>query len=298
MKKTLLLLCLCHTTVYAEMVDKTVAIVGKELILASDVDELLSLELSEKIDFKTGLNELVNNAILVSDCKKFGVYPTENEVKDQIGDIKRQNGLNDEQFRMQLLRAGITPESYESRMYFELCKTKIIQSKIRNRVNISKRDIERVLEKRTGRSNNNEKIRALSFAISSNTEAESQSAQKIAKNVYDALIRDEPVEQITKLSQGAIAVSQVDFGIISKYDAVGDLADVLFSDSTQDVRGPVELGGQFYVFKILERIKDDASPLADEEKELYKQLFEAEIERLLRQHIAEARASTYVEIFQ
>lgn len=299
MKKLFLLFCISSSLVHAELVDRTVAIVGKELILMSDAVDSLQQRPPVVRTLDEAIKLLIDKAILVSECKKFSFYPAETEVIQQINDIKKQNKLDDNAFRMALLNMGTSYSAYETQLYFEMCKTKLIQNKIRNRVNITSDDIQRAHNEAASETTAKQlALRSLLFKPLKKTPANRELAKQSSLLVLKKLVAGEPFDSVDHSDDARVTITRQEFGLVSREDLLPSIANVVFSPSSERFLGPLEIDSGFYIFEILERPKEQKKPLVDEEKDLHKQLFEKEIERLLKQYIEEARSSTYVSIME
>lgn len=298
MKKIIFLpLLLCSHFASSELVNRTLAIVGKELILQSDVEDLIKSAGEPRPSFSAAFDALIEKSLLLSECKKYDFYPTETEIKQQINDIKKQYNLDDKG----LIRAlggddtadggAKTLAAYETQLHFEICRNKIVQNKIRNRVNITPDDVERASQ------NGQINLRSLFVKIPTQTASIKSATKTQMLAILQRLKGGASFEDImADETQNNSNLSIVDFGMVSKSVLVPEIAAVVYADSSEKIRGPVETDDGFHLFEVLERVEGKGKPLVDEQKDLHKQLFEKEIERLLKQFIEEARASTYVDI--
>jgi len=90
----------------AELVDKTVAIVGTKVILKSDVDEVLAHPMSGVKTREDALAALIDKDVIQEDCKQSGNYPSDSEIKQTISEVKKQNHFDDATFSAALQRSG------------------------------------------------------------------------------------------------------------------------------------------------------------------------------------------------
>lgn len=297
MKKTLFLsLFLWSNLAFSELVDRAVAIVGKELILKSDVDELMRQ--NPAATFKSALDLSVEKAITISECKKLSFYPSETEVKQQIKDIMKQYKLDEAALTKELARMGMTYSGYEAQLYSDMCKGKLIQNKIRNRVNITKDDVQRAYDQKNG-SDAQLRLRSLLLQPKTKRAADKEEAKKQSLLIVQRLKSGTPFDKVVSDSQKeGSKITSEELDGISKSDLLPHIADAVFSLSTDKIRGPIETDDGFHIFEVLERAEASRKPLVDEEKDLHKQLFEREVERLLKQYIEESRSSTFVDVME
>lgn len=299
MKKVILLSLLAWGVPgFSKIINGTIAVVGNEIILQSEVDEILRRNKSTNSTSDEVLKELIEKRLLESECKKLGFYPSSAEVKQAINDIKKQNRLDDQGLRIALQNMGLTFSAYETQLYFEICKTRIIQNKIRSRVNITKEDLHRAFVQHYGSDAEIKlRLRDMIVAPSSNNSDDLALAKQLAITIVQSLRAGQKWEWVLEKAQKTNPeVHSEILGILSKSDLVAPIAESVFSDSTEKFKGPVETEEGFHVIEVLEKVREQKIPLVDVEKDLHKQLFEKEVERLLKQYIEEVRSSTYVDV--
>lgn len=283
----------------AELVDKTVATVGKEPILKSDVDALTSNPATGVTSSKEALDALLGREALTASCKQSGNYPEAPEVKQTINDIKRQNRISDDVAFMRALQQNHTTlEAYEKQVAGEMCRNRIVYGKIRGRINITDDDIQRAYEREYGpEATKKLRLRDMRFLT---PDAELRKLDKAKREAGVALnkLKDgrswEVVFKEAKKS-GAQVVNE-DLGALTRKDLLASIADAVFTDAPGNLRGPIQTEDGIHVIEITERVEGQQTPLAQVKNDLHKQLLDQETERLLRQYVEEAKSSIYIDV--
>lgn len=109
--------------VHAEVIDKIVAVVNKEPILASQIRPGYDLE------------TLIDNAVIAQEVKKLGLEASDAEIDLTISNIMKQNKLTSENFEAALKESnGMTLIEYRAFLKGQFHKRNLIQSKVKNRV--------------------------------------------------------------------------------------------------------------------------------------------------------------------
>jgi len=271
----------------AELVDKTVAIVGTKVILKSDVDEVLAHPMSGVKTREDALAALIDKDVIQEDCKQSGNYPSDSEIKQTISEVKKQNHFDDATFSAALQRSGTDLAAYTSQLGVELCKSRVVHSKIRPRVNITDDDVKRAYDKSFGE-NSNYKLHLRDMRVSTK-----QAADQIATQLRSGKKWDAVVAEVKKI--GVTVVSE-DLGVLARSDLLASISDMVFAKGDDRFRGPVQTDEGFHVLEILEKVEGPRTPLADVRNDLHKQLFEKEVERLLKQYVDEAKSSVYIDV--
>lgn len=116
-----LLILLTVFSLHAEIVDKIIAIVGKEPILLSQLKPGLSLE------------DLIDDRVIAQEIKKLGLEVSESELDSTTQNVMKQNGLTAQTFEMALQSQGLTLSEYRASLKKQLYKMRLMQ-KIKNRI--------------------------------------------------------------------------------------------------------------------------------------------------------------------
>ncbi|MBL4818071.1 MAG: SurA N-terminal domain-containing protein [Deltaproteobacteria bacterium] len=106
----------------ASTVDRIVAIVNQEPILASDLKGEVKLD------------DLIEQELVRQEAKKFGLDPSEQEIDQTIQNIIKHNKMTPKQFREALNKQGLEMKVYKAQLRDQLIKRNLIQQKVKNRV--------------------------------------------------------------------------------------------------------------------------------------------------------------------
>jgi peptidyl-prolyl cis-trans isomerase SurA len=281
---------------FAELVDRTVAIVGKEVILRSDVQELLAHPSSAGKTAEEALTFLIDKAVLLEDCKQNGNYPSESEIKQTIIEVQKQNHLDENGLIAALQRSGTTFAAYKVQLSVELCKSRLVHGKIRPRVNISDDDVKRAFEQEHGNKNVKLRLRDMQVRAGRN-DATVPKAKHLAEQLAKELQSGQKWESVlANAHKSGMTVVSEELGLLARSDLAPAVAETVFADIPGNFRGPVQTDEGFHVLEVQERVQGQETPLAQVQNDLHKQLFEKEVERLLKQYVDEAKSSVYIDV--
>jgi len=285
-------------SVSAEVVDRTVAIVGKEVILKSDVYELLAHPTSAGKTAEDALSFLIDKAVLQEDCKQNGNYPSDAEIKQAVVEVQKQNHLPDEAALIAALqRNGTSFTAYKAQLGVELCKSRIVHGKIRPRVNISDDDVKLAFEQQNKGKNVKLRLRDMQISAARNSAAVPK-AKKLAEEIYNQLNKggESWEDVLAKAKKSGLKVASEELGVLARSDLDPSVSDIVFTEAAGNYRGPVQTDEGFHVLEVQERVQGQETPLAQVQNDLHKQLFEKEVERLLKQYVDEAKSSVYIDV--
>ncbi|UOF00384.1 peptidylprolyl isomerase [Bdellovibrio reynosensis] len=147
---------LAATPVHAELVEKTVAIVGSEVVLESDfkdlekklgkqglVDESLlfgkPIE-SLKGNRKAQLDYLINESLLQSEIKRLNLSVTADRVDSEIKDMAKRNNVNESELFNIIKGQGISATEYKNFLKQSIEKRSLMDAEIISKLRISDED--------------------------------------------------------------------------------------------------------------------------------------------------------------
>jgi peptidyl-prolyl cis-trans isomerase SurA len=129
---------------YAEIVEKIVALVNNEVITLSELEEALiplSLQIKEKFKpeeqeeemRKAGrviLENMIANRLILQEAKRQGIEVHPQRIKEGVERIKKGYG-SQEEFTQALKEEGITEEGLKKRVKDELLRLKIVEKEVK-----------------------------------------------------------------------------------------------------------------------------------------------------------------------
>src|SRR5437870_10845615 len=94
------------------------------------------LDQQVKASFKRTLTSLVDVQLQLARARHLNLRVSEEDVKQQIDALKKQNQLADEQFLQLLKTRGLTLETYKKQVYEGLLVTKVVNAEVRSRLTV------------------------------------------------------------------------------------------------------------------------------------------------------------------
>lgn len=140
--KRFLIFCLIASPVWgAELVDRIVAIVGGEMITASD------LKMAEKAGEKNPLEAMIRKKLLEGEMERAEITVQDGELADAIREVMARNQVTLPQLKEELAKKGMTYEGYKEELRREVRKMKFLGKVILPRIRISEEELLRELPK-------------------------------------------------------------------------------------------------------------------------------------------------------
>src|SRR5689334_23146945 len=140
---------------HARVVEKIAAVVGGNIILASEVEEKatpLMAEVSRISDpakrsarasalRREVLDRLIDDELIAGQATELRLSVTPEQVDSSIAEIKRQNNIDDKQLRDALRAQGMSMTAYRADLKRQLLRFRVINIAVGSKVNISDEDV-------------------------------------------------------------------------------------------------------------------------------------------------------------
>lgn len=297
----------------ATVVDRIVAVVNKDIILLSELDQLAQPTFRDgDLDSPDGrrkydihrrkiLDQLIEKQLVADQAKEMKLSVTEEEVRRASDEVKRNNNLDDAQFLEALKSQGMTLESYKKQLKQQILELKVISQAVRSHVSISEDEV-RAFYAQTVRqaAGDDAKVRLRLLLVPVPEGAQQpqvDAAQRRAQGLLDRARGGEALEALAKQVGGdPLNQSGGDLGMMSRSDLPQNLREVVSSMDTGDLRGPVRGEKGFLLVQLIERKEADARPLDEVKDKLRRQLYEQQVEKSTQNWLKDLRRKAHVDI--
>lgn len=311
MKRALLVIAIVGTTLAredarAEVVERVVATVDDEAIFLSDlrkrampflprlmeVPELQRLAALRQL-YDELLEQLINEELVERAAQRQQIRVSSADVDRAVMNVVRQNGLEESEFWEVVAQQGYSQAEYRSDLRRQLLRYRLLNERVRGRVNITEEDVRRVYDQRTRRAN-----RALRFRTShvlvpvaeDATATEVAEARDHADEIHAEITAETFEDFVDEVGGG-------DLGWLRQGDLPEALEEVLLALQPGEISDPVRGPSGFHVFLLHERERGDASvpPFEQMRDQIYQEMMGRAMERQERLFLEELRRGAIVE---
>ena len=240
-------------------------------------DELLSFLIDEEL-----MRQLANAA---------SIRVTNEDVERAIENIRLQNNLTEADFWTAVKSQGLSETQYRRDLKKQLVRFKVINERVRSRVNITEEEVRRKYEERA-RSKGSElrfHVRHVVVAVEEDASTTTVAdARARAEGLYEDLTADNFAERADELGGG-------DLGWVSQGDLATTLESAILQTPTGGVSQPVRGESGFHIFFVEERMVGSDFPSFDEMKqELYQEMLDQAMVRQEKLFIEELRRKAVI----
>ncbi len=298
----------------AQVVDGIAAVVNGEVITISQIRAVVGprerllrqqlrgeeLEKQLKAVRAAALQDLIDRQLIVQNFKKEGLSLPDYFVEQRINDIIRENFGGDRNTFIKTLQA----QNYSLGQFRKDEFDKIIVSAMRGK-NVkpstiaSPVRIEEYYRKHRDEFTSQEQIRLRMIMIPSRSAEGNSAAQKIvAEEILGKLANGADFERMAQMySEDSTRDLGGDWGWIERKTLAPELEKVAFALPVKKVSPIVELGGNYYILRVDEKMGGDTRSLAQVRTDIEKKLLQEEAQRLQENWLAGLRQKATIRTF-
>jgi peptidyl-prolyl cis-trans isomerase SurA len=301
-----------------QIIEKIIAVVGGDIILLSEVEGVLNemlralspnysgdLELLRQTKRKEIIDTLVAEKVLEQEIHKLHIEVTEQELERAIQDITSKNGIDMAQLEMALRKQGLTLSEYKQGMKKQLLKAKIIQLKVRSKVQVTDQEVNSSYATKSARASRDVKIRAQHILFLSKpaedgvtpSQEDTNPARQAAREALRRLESGEPFDALaTELSEGPSRSRQGALGVFGRGEMMPEFEKAAFNAEVGKPTGPIRTPIGWHIILVNERISETQQPIEDVQAEIRQKLYESEVEEAFGRYIEDLKGKVYIEI--
>lgn len=302
------------TAAEARVVEKIAAVVGGNVILASEVEEKatpLMAEISRINDpgkrsarasalRREVLDRLIDDELIAGQAAELRLSISPEQVDASIAEIKRQNNIDDNQLRDALRAQGMSMTAYRADLKRQLLRFRVINIAVGSKVNISDEDVRAYYNRHYKVGGANVQVRASHIFLTIPEGADAGvvgEKQALGRKLVERAASEDFAKLARQYSDDAATRAEGgDLGYFGKDMLPKPIEELVFAMKPGEVRGPVRADRGFHVIKLVDRKTTDAKPLAEVEDDIRMQLRQKEMEKQTKSYLADLRKRTLVDV--
>jgi peptidyl-prolyl cis-trans isomerase SurA len=291
---------------HAEVIERVLAVVNDEAIFLSEVRRRAAPFLSQVMATESQseraslldrlyaqmLDALIDEELIRQAARRMEVRVSTADVDRAIDNVRTQNGLEEAEFWQAVRAQGYSEGQYRSDLRRQLLRLKVINTRVRGRVNITEEDVRREYDQATRRANRRYRFRAshLFLPLSANASAtEVASVREQAEAIRAELTPETFADTVSEHGGG-------DLGWLSQGDLPRELENALLTLEPNTMSQPVRGPSGFHVFYLREReTAGSSAPSYDDVKEeIYRRMLDEAMTRQEELFLEELRRDAVV----
>lgn len=296
-----------------QAVDGFAAVVNDRVITMGDVLDYIQpnilqlrdayageeLERRREEAYLTGLNLLVEQALIVEEFKKQGGAIPDRLVNDRINEVIFDQFDNDRaRFLAALAEEQITLEDWRERIRERLIVSALRQQEVNDRVQVTPEALRQAYEKNRVRQSRPAQVKLSMITLRKDRALDETAAREEAVRLHDKLLAGEPFADLAReFSHDPKAAGGGDWGWLNLADLRPELRDALQKLKTGEPSGLIETPEAFYLARLEDQRPAYAPTLEDMRPELEKEVRRLESDRLYRAWIDRLKRKHAVKFF-
>lgn len=261
----------------ADVVERVVSVVNDEAIFLSQL-RLRSIPFLEAIRsartqeeriqrrdelYRRLLDDLIDEELIRQAAIDLEIRVQQSEVDRAIENVMRQNNLSPEQFWQAVQAQGYTETQYRADVSRQLLRLKVLNQRVRERVNITEQDVRREYDQRTRQLTRQLRFRAshVFFALPADASApEVARVRQQAETVRGSISDEATFEAAVTANTGG------ELGWLREGDLPGELEATLQTMEPGTVSAPIRGEAGYHIFFLHERDTGDSQVPSYEEQ--------------------------------
>lgn len=301
---------------HAELVDRVAAVVNKDIVTLSEVEQRAAPELQRVAQtpdpkkraeqrsqiLKAALDSLIGEKLIEAEIKELGLTASNAEVDEAMASVRQQNNITDDaQFAQLLAREGYTMDSYKEFLRKQIARSRLLQMKVTPKVKVSEEDLKAAYAQYARMENEDAEVHARHILVAVDPKAtpeQVEAARKKAEAIAAEARR--PGMDFAALakarSEGPSAADGGDLGFFRRGVMVPAFEKVAFALKPGEVSEPVRTNFGWHILKVEERRAVQPPSYEEMKPKLEAKLRQDKTEKYIDQYVQELRQKAAVEV--
>lgn len=309
---TAFVLSLIPSISQAGRISSVAAVVNDEIITTYDVERETApvvKEASQKgpVDDpalsrirKEALTRLVDKKLVEQKVKELGIKITEEDLKQAIDDVKRQNKMSQEQLVAALAAQGLSYEQYRAQLKDQIEKLRLVSQEVRSKVHVGEQELREYYESVKPQYQEDESLTARHIFFRLDTSAPADEIKRVmtlaTSVLHEAQSGADFAALAKKYSNDSSAADGGNLGTFKKGDMLPDLQETFASMKPGEVSELVQTPAGIHILKLEQRTPGRFKPFAEIKAELEDKLYKKKAEDRFNQWVDDLKKQATIEI--
>ncbi len=297
----------------AEVINGIAAIVNDEIITRYEVDKGTSLLIKEAE--KNGplsdadkdklrpmaLNRLIEKKLIDQKVKELNITVSDDELRQTIDDVKKQNKLTQENLVAALRSQGLSFDQYKAQLREQIERVKLMGQEVRSKIQVGDKEVKEYYDANRSKFTTEEYFRArhIFFRLPPNPDPKDLKTvmTRAIMVLQEARAGADFAELAKKYSDDPQAVKDGgDLGTFKKGDMLPVIEDNVTNMSSGEISDLVNTPAGFHIIKLEERSPGKTRTFEEAKGEIEELLYKKKSEERFNQWLAELKKAAAIEI--
>lgn len=250
---------------------------------------------------RAALDLLIEKKLVEQKIREMNIRVGEDEIRQAIEDVKRQNGLNEENFAKALAAQGFTLDQYREQLRNQLERLRLISMEVRSRIQVGDSEVRAYYNANLDKYREEDTFRArhIFFKISAKSpDAEIKRAMNSALMVLAEARSGKDFAELARTysEDPAAHTNGGDLGSFKKGDMQPELEQAILTLKPGEVSELVYTPLGFHLIKLEERISGKPKPFESYKTEIEETLYRKKSEERFSKWAKDLRGKANIEI--
>ncbi|AJE04744.1 peptidylprolyl isomerase [Geobacter pickeringii] len=299
---------------FAAVVDRIVAVVNDELITSYAVEKEKATLLKEverqqlppddparaKLD-ETALNRLIDRKLVEQKVRELDIRVSEEEIRQAIEDVKRQNKLSQEALVAALANQGLSFDQYKAQIREQLERLRLVSQEVRAKIQVGEREMREYYEANRTKFGAEESFRARNIFFRLDDKMPADAVKKVMTTAMTVLYEAKGGKDFADLARQysddpAAKKNGGDLGTFRKEDILPEFEENLTRMKPGEVSDLINTPTGLHILKLEARIPGTPKPFEQVKAEIEDILYRKKSEDRFNQWVADLRKGAAIEI--
>jgi len=309
----LFLIIVIASSASAEVVSGIAAIVNDEVITYLELNSEYALALKEEEKLGTVspdaavklkrqvLDSMVDRKLVKQKIKELNIVITEEEIRQSIEDIKRQNKLSQEALTSALIGQGVTFDQYKLQMKEQMERLRLMSQEVKSKIQVGEREIREYYNANLALYREEPTYRARHIFLKVDKKASTEEIKKIMAKAADVMNEARSGNNFAalamKYSDDAGAVKDGgDLGTFKKGDMLPEIESAVITMKPGEISELVTTPAGFHIIKLEETSEGKLKPFETVSASIEELLYKKKSEARFKQWADELKKNAVIDI--
>lgn len=309
----LLCLILITATASAEVINGIAAIVNDEIITYLELRREFAPVL--KAEEKRGavspeatvtlkrqvLDSMIDRKLVKQKIKELNINISEEEVRQSIEEIKRQNKLSQEALTSALIGQGLTFDQYKAQMKEQLERLRLMSQEVKSKIQVGEREMREYYDANRSLYSEAPTYRARHIFLKVDKKASNDEIKKTMAKAADVMIEARSDSDFAALARkysddAGAAKDGGDLGTFKKGDMLPEIESAVLTMKPGEVSELVTTPAGFHIIKLEEMTAGAVKPFETVRASIEELLYKKKSEERFKQWAGELKKNAAVDI--
>ena len=293
-------------------VTSIVAIVNDDIITSWEVNQAMQLVVKEA-EKKEPLTDaarnelrskvitgLIDKKLAEQKIRELNIKVSDEELRQSIEDVKKQNNLTQEALVAALASQGISFEQYKSQLRDQLERLRLVSQEVKSKIQVSEQEMMDYYWANKSLFTEDESLRARHIFIKIPKSATDKELDAITARVETIWKETQGPADFAvvagKYSEDATAKDGGSLGVFKKGDMQGEFAQLLDRLKPGEVSGIIRTTSGFHIVKLEQRIPGRVKTFGEVKPEIEDRLYKKKSEERFNQWLVDLKKEATIEI--